>query len=250
MRHQRRLLGTLVLALGPVAATGCAGGSGSGVLHVLETQPPSGPVPAGDLYPMRAGQWIYDVDGGNQIVLERSRTDRFGATWMTREGDQRTEFWHLDDDGNIVLDATIDHQHSAISIFEPPLVIAYRELAPRQPRRDETAMRVVDLNNPEIQREFGTAVRTIEYINDERIRTPTGEFLVKHIEVRFVADLQMANAVTDLTLYVVPALGVVAEQRRESVKFFGIGVPKSRTLTLATAPSEATAQVPGHGAAK
>ncbi len=248
MHRQRRLLGTLVLALGPVAATGCAGGSGSSVLHVLETQPPSGPVPAGDLYPMRAGRWIYDVDGGNQIVLERSRTDRFGATWMTREGDQRTEFWHLDDDGNIVLDATIDHQHSALSIFEPPLVIAYRELAPRQPRRDETAMRVVDLNNTEIQRESGTAVRTIEYINDERIRTPTGEFLVKHIEVRFMADLQVANAVTDLTLYVVPALGVVAEQRRESVKVLGIGVPKSRTLTLATAPTEATAQAPEDGA--
>ena len=237
----------VVLALGPVAATGCAGGSGSGVLHVLETQPPSCPVPAGDLYPMRAGQWIYDVDGGNQIVLERSRTDRFGATWMTREGDQRTEFWHLDDDGNIVLDATIDHEHSAISIFEPPLIIAYRELAPRQPRRDETAMRVVDLNNTETQRESGTAVRTIEYINDERIRTPTGEFLVKHIEVRFVADLQVANAVTDLTLYVVPALGVVAEQRRESVKFLGVGVPKSRTLTLATVPTEAAAVAPEGG---
>jgi hypothetical protein len=244
MRNQRRILGTLLLALAPVVATGCASGSGSSVLHVLGTQPPSDPVPAGDLYPMRAGQWIYDVDGGNQIVLERSRTDRFGATWMNREGDQRTEFWHLDGDGNIVMDATIDHQKSAISIFEPPLVIAYRELAPRQPRRDETAMRVVDLNNTEIQRESGTASRTIEYINDERIRTPTGEFLVKHIEVHFVADLQTANAVTDLTLYVVPALGVVAEQRRETVKILGLGVPKSRTLTLATVPTEAAAHAP------
>ncbi|MHC4106486.1 MAG: hypothetical protein ACYSTY_00220 [Planctomycetota bacterium] len=250
MRNQRRILGTLVLALGPVAATGCTTGPESSLLHVLATRPPGDPVRAADLYPLRAGQWIYDVDGGNQILLERSRTDRFGGTWMNREGDQRTEFWHVDDDGNIVMDATIDHQKKAISIFEPPLVIAYRELPPRQPRRVETAMRVVDLNNPEIQRESGTAVRTIEYIKDERIRTPTGEFLVKHIEVRFVADLQMANAVTDLTLYVVPALGVVAEQRRESVKILGLGVPQTRTLTLATAPTEAAAQAPEGGAAE
>ena len=178
MRNHRRILGALLLVLGPVAAAGCASGPESSLLHVLATRPPSDPVRSDDLYPLRPGQWIYDVDGSNQIVLERTRTDRFGATWMNREGDQRTEFWHVDDDGNIVMDATIDHQNSAISIFEPPLIIAYRELAPRQPRRDETAMRVVDLNNTETQRECGTAVRTIEYINDELIRTPTGEFLV------------------------------------------------------------------------
>ncbi len=104
----------------------------------------------------------------------------------------------------------------------------------------------MDRDRPLRQRESGTATRTIEYVDDQVIRTPLGEFLAKRIVVEFVADLRLADARTTSTLYVVEGLGVVAEEREEEIKIFGvIGRPTRRTFLLASSPGEAAISLSG-----
>ncbi len=236
------LAGAALLA----AAGGCAGPAPSR-LHLLERRPPGAPVAAADLCPLRPGTWTYDVEDGTPVPgrldYRREITDRFGAAWVGHDGDL-SEFWRLDEEGNVVMPAAISHPDRAISHFSPPLVIAYRDLAPGAPRRHRVAIRVVDRDRPLRQKESGTATRTIEYVDDQLIRTPLGEFLAKRVVVEFVADLRLADARTTSTLYVVEGLGVVAEEREEEIKIFGvIGRPTRRTFLLASLPGEPTSSL-------
>src|SRR5262249_36510523 len=92
------------------------------------------------------------------------------------------------------------------------------------------------------QRESGKAVRTMKYVSDQAIRIPSGQFQAKRVEVHFTADLKLAKADEQTTLWVVTGLGVVAEQSIEEVKVLGLTNKKtSRTLVLAS-PSGLSAE--------
>ena len=135
------------------AIGGCAGLSphrpGPG-FEQLETLPATGKVSVDDLYPTRSGRWSYLVtagdNAGEEVVIRRVNTLGFATTWVDAPGESRGEFWRLDDDGNVTLEAVVSYARATISLFEPPLVVAYAGLAPATPRRHEVAMEVVDLN--------------------------------------------------------------------------------------------------------
>ncbi|MCZ6493819.1 MAG: hypothetical protein O6933_07045, partial [Planctomycetota bacterium] len=208
------------------AVGGCSAPARCAGFERLATLPAGDPITADNLYPSRTAEWSYAVtagtDAGDSITHRRADTKRFDATWVDHEDDRISEFQRRDNHGNIVMPAVISHRDHTISLFEPPLIIAYQALPAGQPRRQEVAMRVVDLSDTAQLRESGRAVQTIEYVDDQRLRTALGEFTAKRVIVTFNADLQFAHAQTSSTLYVVPVLGAIVQQRREEVRILGI----------------------------
>lgn len=232
----------LCAALATAAPISCAAvGPESPPFEVLSIHPATESLAAETIYPLTTTQWTYETAqrGGaiEPVIYRRLRTKRFGATWVTHHGDERSEFWRLDDDQNVVMTAVISHVDRAISLFQPPLIVAYHDLPPGELRQHEVAMRVVDARNPSRQRESGKARRTIQYVGDYVIRTPMGEMLTKRVDVSFTADLQFADANTTSVIYVAEGLGPVVEQRIQVVRILGLSARRRYQTLLLTSKS-------------
>ncbi len=232
----------LCAALATAAPISCAAvGPDSPPFEVLSIHPATESLAAETIYPLTTTQWTYETAqrGGalDPVIYRRLRTKRFGAAWVTHHGDERSEFWRLDDDQNVVMTAVISHVDRAISLFQPPLIVAYRDLPPGELRQHEVAMRVVDARNPSRQRESGKARRTIQYVGDYLIRTPMGEMLTKRVDVSFTADLQFAKANTTSVIYVAKGLGPVVEQRMQVVQILGLSARRRYQTLLLTSKS-------------
>ena len=236
MNGRRAIRLSVVLATS--AAIGCATAPPeSPPFDVISTHAPSEALGAEILCPLAETQWIYRIDASDgqdrQIIYRRLRTERYKAAWVTHQGDERSEFWRLDESGNVVMPAVISQTDRAISLFKPPLIVAYNELAPGELRKQVVAMRVVDARNPTRQRETGTATQTIEYVDDQLIRTPIGEILTRRVIVNFKADLQFADAQTSSVLYVNDALGIVVQERLQLISVLGLSARRhAQTLLL------------------
>ena len=196
-------------------------------LIIIETLPAGEPLPGEDLYPLTPGEWVYQIiddegEATGQVVYTVSPTDRFDALVSLVKGGDRTEFWALNEAGDIVMPATIEHAKNALTIFDPPLLIAPRSLAPGEPFESSAEMRVLDSRNPKRKRESGRATRTIEYVDDQKIRTPLGEFIAKRVVVSFKADLRFADADKEGTYWVVPGVGLVAQELSEEIRVLGL----------------------------
>lgn len=204
-------------------------------LQLLEELPANGSVKADDFRFAETGQLYQVVEKdsrlGDRLTYHASKTDQFNATMSIAEGDLRTQFLRNDEHGNIMMTAVIDHKENVISLFEPPMVIAYNELEAGKARTSKSTMRVVDAKDQSKQRESGKATRTIKYDGDQRIRTPLGEFVAKRVEVKFRADLNLADATETSMIYLVPEKGIIAEQVLEKRKILGaFGDTARRTL--------------------
>lgn len=208
---------------------------------ILATRPADGTVTPGDIYPLLSGEWTWLVtsgdDAGEHVVRRRGETETYSAAWSDDEDDRRSEYWGTDEVGNIVMPAVAEYGDRAITFFDPPLVIAYADLPASVEQRQEVTMRVMDARRRGRLKDQGTAVRTVEYVEDHRLRTALGEFETRRIMITFTADLRMAKAETNTTLYVAPELGPIVEERRETVKTMGIPIrSRNQTLVLVQAP--------------
>lgn len=237
-------LGIMLLMAGPI---GCAAIEPDVPRYeVLSSQLATGSLAADAIRPLIRAQWTYERprrDSEPEFLLYRQGpTQRFGADWVIHQGDERSEYWRMDNQGNVVLTAVISHVDRAISLFQPPLIIAYRELSPGQKRQHEVSMRVVDARNPSQQRESGKAKQTVQYVGDFLIRTPMGEMQVQRVDVSFIADLQFADANTTSVIYVADGVGPVVEQRLLTVKVLGLSTRRRlETIVLTSKSSEDSA---------
>jgi hypothetical protein len=220
-----------------------------GLLQILSTTPATGSVSAADLCMLTPGERRYTASADNSsssaspdsvVTRTLAPTTQFNGSVSVAENHSRTEFWNVIEHGDVQMTAVMELKDNAISLFTPPLVIAFADLPAGEERRSESAMRVVDMKNRTRQRESGKAVRTMTYVSDQAIRIPSGQFQTKRVEVHFIADLKLAKADEQTMLWVVPGVGVVAEQSVEEVRVLGLTNTKaSRTLVLASpiAPS-------------
>lgn len=202
-------------------------------LVILETLPATGVVRAADIYPQQPVERRYSVAEGGEIVVRISPTTEHGATIAIAEGEERTTWLKTDDQGNIAMTAVFEADDNAISLFNPPLVVAFNQMNAGQTYSSESAMKVVDAKDPASVRESGKAKRTITYIDDQRIRIPAGEFTARRMTVRFEAELKLARANETTTLWIEPSpgVGIIAKQSEEQVKVLGLGGGKhTRTL--------------------
>ncbi len=226
-------------------AGGCASSTRDADLGyvLVAVSPASGTITRSEMYPLRDGAWSWQVargdDAGRRFQRRRAATCEYGATWSETEDGGHREFWTQDDDGNLVMTAVVEPRDQALTVFDPPLVIAYGRLSPDGPRRQQVKMRVMDLARPERMKEQGLAIRTVEYVDNRLIRTPLGTMPVKRVEITFTADLSLARAENVTTLLVYPAFGFVVEKRVDRVTV--IGVPfrhRDQTLVLTAVPPE------------
>ena len=234
--------GAIPAVLGIVAVLGgCATTPVNTGFQKLATTPPGPPITPDEIYPQTFGSWTYAVtagDGaGTKVVMRRAGTEEYDAAWADHDGSRRVEYWRVDVSGNLVMPAVVDHHHRTISFFDPPLIVAHRQLPPGKPLRQQVAMRVMDLRRPDQLKEHGTVVNSIEYADDCVVKTPLGRHSTKRLVVRFEADLQLASALTTATFYIVPGIGSVVEERHEIERVMGIAIRNWRqTRVLRSAP--------------
>ncbi len=200
----------------------------------ISTHPADDAIAAADLFPEQPGMTTFQIIDGNDVgtVLNfvRTVTDRFGASWASDEGELRTDFWNIDDDGRVLLTAVYDASDRSISRFDPPLSFP-RHLAPGQPHREEVAVRVVKANNPSIERASGSAVRTVEYIDNQRIRLPSGDVMAQRLVSHLQFEMGLASAEITTTSFIVPGVGLVAKQSSEHIRVLGVfGRSNTRTV--------------------
>ena len=208
-----------------------------------ELLPGSGPLRTEGLLLLRAARWTYERDDGSEIapfIYERQSTDQYQAEWRTIEGDLRESFWRVDPEtGNLLLTAVIDHKDNSIARFNPHLPILYPVMQPGEMHEVEVRMVVLTMDASPRVREQGTARRTIIYEGDQEITTPAGRFMSHRLRVEFRANLRLANAVTSSVIYVVPRLGIVAEETEELIRVLGAFDRKDReSLRLLIPPPE------------
>lgn len=170
---------------------------------------------------------------GDSFFRATTQTERYGATIAQTEENQEIVYLKQDEDGTWLMPAHLDIQESAVSQFSPAIVLAPAQLNPGEQHTSQAAIRVVDRRNSARVKERGTAIRTIEYVGDQRVRTPLGEFIARRVEVNFLADLRLADAEEHTILFIDPDDGIIAEQTRRQVKVLGaFSTDNSRTIVL------------------
>jgi len=228
---------------------GCRSGQPTGggeprrqpLLEIVHAEPGGEPIDAAVAFPLepaREAFTVLDEQGqpAGELRMTRQATTEHGATVSISEDDgARVQFLSRDEQGRIVLHAVIERDDNALTLFNPPLVVAPPTLAPGQVFSSEAAMRVVALDNPRKQRERGTARRTIAYLGDAVVRTPLGERRVAKIEAHFTADLRLADADDLTTMYIAldqaGPTGLLAEEQREKIVILG-AFPRTSRRTI------------------
>jgi hypothetical protein len=195
----------------------------------VEQPPALGPLSGDAIVPLREGTWRYE-DGEAEVQHRCEPTTQYDAQWAIDEP-RRTRYLARDEQGNVVLIAVADRDEAALTLFRPPLLVAPATLSVGESRSAQAAMRVVDLRQPRRQKEAGTATRTVRYLQDRLVKTPAGSFHAAHLEVAFEADLRLADAQETTTLMIVPDIGPVVIDRRETVTVLGI-LPRHTEQTL------------------
>lgn len=238
-QHARILIVPALIGL-VLAARGCAAPQrlpvDDSLFARISMQPADDAIMAADLFHPNTGVLRYKIVSGDKsgdyLDFKRSPTDLHGAAWASAEGEVRTDFWSTDDNGNVQLKAVFDDQDNAVSLFDPPLTLPH-QLRPGEPHREQAAIRVVDAKNPAVQKASGKATRTMEYIDNQRIRTPLGVLDAQRLVVHFLAEMGVATAETTSTYFIVPGLGMVAEETSERITILGVfGRSYDRTIVL------------------
>lgn len=232
MSGRRAALRFAAVLAGLVHVAGCRSGPAEATfLERLESLTPAAASVSGQaLYPLTAGRvdLLYEDDAGGIETIERvgTETTRYGAEieWAIPP---RTEYWAAGADGAVVMPASVEHGEQALTRFDPPLRIAPAALPPGEPFEHEVRMVVLDEKNPRRQRESGTARRTITYVDDQRIRTPLGDFTARRVVAEFKADLRFADATETTTYWIVDDIGVVASERVNEVRVLGLAGSKT-----------------------
>lgn len=211
----------------------------SDAFHVISSNSPRASIAAAQVVDLSAGETRFSVidedseSPDKAIIIRRESTNEYGSDFAIHEGDRRSEFLKRNSDGSVAMTAVIDREENALTLFEPPLIVAPALLKANQPFTSEAAMRVVALGNPAKHRERGTARRSITYVDDVLLRIGSREIPVARIEIRFDADLRFADADELTTLYVARGIdgGVILQLSREKIVILGT-FPRTTERTL------------------
>jgi len=204
-------------------------------LDLLGMRTPSGPLLAADVAPERPSMREYRITSGRaagrEILQAVKRTAEHGAEWSFNDDGTRVEYWDADEAGNLVMPVLIDYEDRTITVFDPPLVLVYDRMRPGEPRHQEVTMEILDSRQPDVVIRTGTAQRVMEYVDDQIVRTPAGEFRTHRLAIRFEADFGDTVVERTSTLYIAPGIGVIAEDASETAHLPRLD-PRSQRQTV------------------
>jgi hypothetical protein len=79
-------------------------------------------------------------------------------------------------------------------------------------------MTVTDIDDPSKVQHRGTATRSIEHRGEAVVQTPAGQFTAQVLTMTFHAALNLADARTEATIYVLPRQGPIATDTTQTIK--------------------------------
>ncbi len=180
------------------------------------------------LQTLSSGRWSYAMWVGppntdaspappQSVDLTLQRTDAPASPFRRTTPNGRTEHLMIDVDGGIVITATEEPAHNALTQYDPPLTLFPASLKPGVAHRTEHAMIILALNDPATQRDKGQCTKTITHEADQRVTGPHGPVRCARLKVIIEAQLGLARVRTVETLWVHPELGLVASDSTEAV---------------------------------
>lgn len=224
------------------AAAGCAGPSAAvptpaaSIGEMEQAQRPS--LAPRDLYPP-VGITLWAVTDDSWMRTEpapREGTMReVGGTLEWTEPMGTTVTAALAQDGSVSMRSSRVPSDSAISHFDPPLLLATPSQPGAEPLETSAPMRVDWIRGGE--RDSGSGTRTSRILGQARVRTPAGEADAIVVENVFEAQLRMARARRQTTLWVVPGQGPVAERWTQTVFVLGFPAGSTRGASVRIAPT-------------
>jgi hypothetical protein len=196
---------------------------------------PTGPLIAAEVLPEHPSIREYRITAGpatgGTILQSVEQTREYGAQWALNTGGARIEYWGIDDTGNLILPVIFDYEDRTITVFDPPMVLVYESMTAGEQQREQVDMFVLDSRNPDRVVRSGIATRTIEYIDDQIISTPAGEYRAHRLAVHFHALLGTSEIERTSTFFVAPGIGLIAEESNEKLQIVNV-IDREQTQTI------------------
>lgn len=211
--------------------------SSAGEFEVLDAVAVAAPVEAEDYIRLAPRSMVYAVIAGDHVGTKLTRTtapiDELDATWVEEEPGRRTQYLSHSANGDLLLHGVDTSADRALTRFVPALAVCPATLAPGETFESAAPMKVLDSATRSRTRESGSATRRMTHAGGVRVRWGGEERVAQRVEVAFHADLRLADADKRSTLYILPGVGVIAEEWSEEISLpLGLKRRSSQTVVL------------------
>lgn len=166
-------------------------------------------------------------DEGAQITIIRSMSAENILT--IEEPATRITKIQLKEDGSCALISVDSLDEGTRSVFDPPLLMCQNKLKPDAPLRSASSMQAVLIESG-TARDQGTATRTISIDGMARITTALGTFDCIVVSNHFIGALGKAKIDTQMTIWIAPQIGSIAEKYAEKITILGIFTKNSERV--------------------
>jgi hypothetical protein len=145
-------------------------------------EPVAGKTLTAKFAPLRDGTWTYRIVGGEkegqseQHVVKRLDGDPSGADWSYTVVDTGALSIDQADDASLTFLSNTDLAQSVITRYQPAEPGLLVGLAPGDSRSSTIAVKVADLNKPDVVSHQGTLEVTYDYVGAYKVTTPAGTY--------------------------------------------------------------------------
>ncbi|MFW5652960.1 MAG: hypothetical protein ACOC0P_02850 [Planctomycetota bacterium] len=187
-----------------------------------------------DVTPSHTPQYKKSPDSPSPVALpDRSHEI---IEWID---DERARIFKVDDGGRLLVTASIDVQHDAITFFDPPLPLLTPSQEWNRPATVSVTARVEDRSRPGRVIDRGTGEFTSTLIGVQTVRLATASDLLEtvRLETSLSLDLGRADVSSQSIAWLAPGIGPVARDDRERVRVLGpLGWTRSTRLVWSPSP--------------
>lgn len=221
------------------SSVGAAGTEMSGPrMVVLGALPARGPIEAGVVAPAgesRAVLAAWPARDATRLLMLREVSGGGGAVRVrqapVREGAIAADLGQLSElqlvvtgAGDLAVARSVERADDAATEFAPPMLLVPARLERGAKVEQTLTMTVRPLGEPTQVRNQGRATRRVEYVGDERVRVPAGEFDARHLRSVLEANLGGPEVRVTIDLWYADGVGLIAEDSRQVVRVLGLTV--------------------------
>jgi hypothetical protein len=228
-----------LLAIPLLAVIGCASAPKAPAAAVLVELGPASldAMSGGELRAAAGGRAIFadvsDAPQGSRLAIEREPgASGEAAAYVQRrlligDGEEkliRVQSLALREDGAVVLVEEINHTEGVEVVFTPPLVVIPARIEAGEFPAVEGRMTVHPLGDRTRVRAKGPVKVAAASEGGFRVRTPAGDFDAWKLSSTLTAELGPSRVQNETVIWLVPGIGLIAEERREKTTVMGLPV--------------------------
>lgn len=237
-RRAAAILLALTGSLWPASLPGCTAASPDKRLPGPGTQPATAPttapapaattgpaqaIHAGDLFVLRRLAGAYDItrNEATTSAVPFTLEPHAQGGWVLSVGELRRIYLSAQADGSVVVAREEDSRENVAVTYTPTLRMLPSRLTPHHVEEFDCQMVVRDLKDQSV-RDKGDCRYSVEYLGEQRVQTPAGEFTAHMVRSTRQMNLNLASVrVTILSAYV-PQRGNVLERVEETRRMLGL----------------------------